>query len=80
MGRWNYRIVKERFDDHFEYRVAEIYYDQHGTPILRSAEDYNPLSHCEDADEVRGTIEKIQAAARKPVLMVVGAKMVEVPE
>lgn len=75
---WNYRILAEVVGDYTEYYVAEVYYDKDGNPKAWSdREEFNALRGWEDLEDLRGTIQQIQAALDKPVLRVMGEKLVE---
>lgn len=74
---WNFRILAEDAYGTTVFRVAEVYYDAEGKPRSWSQSDFNPLAEWDELSEIRGTIELIQGAREKPVLQVVGGKLVE---
>ena len=77
MSHWNYRILSEVVGDHTEYFVAEVYYNDAGETRAWSERDFNPISGWDDLEDLKGTIKQVQDALEKPVLRVMGNKLVE---
>ncbi|QRY51706.1 hypothetical protein [Mycolicibacterium septicum] len=75
---WNYRVVVEDLGEHgTAYSIREVYYDDDGKPRAWSGQDFNPVSMWEELDDLKGTVKLLQGALDKPVLTVVGEKLVE---
>ena len=76
---WDYRVLildNNKGDNRFE--ICEVYYDENNKPEAW-VEDDNVLIG-ESLADLKETYEYIQNAFKKPVLKVVGEKLVEVKE
>jgi hypothetical protein len=69
---WNYRIVKENGD----YEVREVYYTKDDEITSWTTSSKSTLSW-DNYKELHGTYKLIGSAFKKPILEVVGNKLVE---
>ena len=63
---WNHRVVTETLDGDLFYGVAEVYYDDNGTPWGYC---YVTLSAYMDSDELKVDAERIINALQQPSLL-----------
>ena len=76
MGHWNYRILAEVVEDHTEYFVAEVYYNDKGDIRAWSDRDLNVLSGWDKLEDLQLTAKQVHEALERPVLRVMGDKLV----
>lgn len=67
MNHWNYRVVVVEHEGETLYEVHEVYYDDEGKPIARTAE---ATGFAEETvlDLIQSLQRAIEAAQNKPVL------------
>jgi hypothetical protein len=70
---WNYRIVKENGN----YEVREVYYTKDNEATSWTVSATIILSWDNNYEELHGTYKLIGSAFEKPILEVVGNKLVE---
>jgi len=71
---WNYRVIKKEheplneFDDGVTYSIHEVYYDKHGDIEAWTLKAIG-LGDFDDMDDLKGSMELMQKAFDKPVLL-----------
>ena len=64
---WNYRVVKNYYDEGGEYlAIHEVYYDEEGDPMMCGVLPADIMG--DDADELKAVLNMIQQAFDRPVL------------
>lgn len=69
--RWNFRVIKNGD----MYEIAEVFYDDDGN--VEGWADSSGLLSCWDKyEDLKGTVEYLQYAFDKPILIVDGNKLI----
>ncbi len=65
MSHWNYRVVKERYNDEDWYTIREVYYDDDGK-IRGYTDEIAPGG--ETVEVLRATLKLMRSCTDKPIL------------
>ncbi|MET3287608.1 UNVERIFIED_CONTAM: hypothetical protein ABID98_000178 [Brevibacillus sp. OAP136] len=72
---WNYRVLKHGEGNNAYFEVSEVYYDENNEPVSW-IEGKNPFVQ-DSVEDMEHVIELIKLGLSKPVLKVVGDKLID---